>query len=115
MVKTLYALFLPQMYALLCMHYSYSLVCVKGGTQTHYFADFSSIIDICSEFFKRDFDQLGSGILDLSLAFIDFLKGHSIVALLKITMNLSGLSQIIIQKLPKIHTCKPIICYDDGR
>ena len=66
-------------------------------------------------FFKRDFDQLGSGILDLSLALIDFLIGHSIVALLKITMNLSGLSQIIIQKLPKIHTCKPIICYDDGR
>ena len=45
---------------------------------------------------------------------IDFLKGHSIVALLKITMNLSDLFQII-QKLPKIHTCKFIICYDDGR
>ena len=33
MVKTVYALFLSQLYALLCMHYSYTLVCVKGGTR----------------------------------------------------------------------------------
>ena len=29
----MYALFLSGLYALLCMRYSYPLVCVKGGTQ----------------------------------------------------------------------------------
>ena len=34
------ALFLSQLYALLCMHYSYTLVCVKGGTRLFVFLIF---------------------------------------------------------------------------